>query len=107
MSNRRSGGSAPFLPASLREALARFSVKVIGIFLVVTGGAVALSLITYSPQDPSWNTAAGNNPSIHNMLGVIGSHLADILIQTLGIGACFVALFPMAWGWRLLIGQSL
>jgi S-DNA-T family DNA segregation ATPase FtsK/SpoIIIE len=73
--------------------------EVTGFLLLSMGLVTLLSLVSYHPQDPSWNTAAGSRPL--NLAGYPGAWLSDVLIQTFG-GAAF--LFPLlafllAWKW--------
>ncbi|MCO5141952.1 MAG: DNA translocase FtsK 4TM domain-containing protein [Oligoflexia bacterium] len=70
---------------------------------------VLLSLLTYTASDPSYFTATGSS-TIQNKAGIIGSHLASLLFQTLGLGsflfsllllfssvACFRRISKQAW----------
>lgn len=61
---------------------------------------LTLSLISYHPQDPSWNTAAGFDGA-KNLIGVAGAHWADLLLQSFGLGAFLlpVLLVVVAWHW--------
>ncbi|MGA3024051.1 MAG: DNA translocase FtsK 4TM domain-containing protein [Bryobacteraceae bacterium] len=61
---------------------------------------VALSLISYFPQDPSWNTATGAVRA-HNLTGVAGAHVADLLFQVFGLAAFGlpVLIWALAWKW--------
>jgi len=43
-----------------------------------------LSLASYDPRDPSFNTAT-TRPEVSNLCGLIGSHVADALVQLLGV----------------------
>ncbi len=44
---------------------------------------LALSLLSYSPSDPSLNVSASapNLGSVHNWIGLVGAYLADALFQ--------------------------
>ena len=62
------------------------------------------SLISYSPDDPSLNSAS-TNPAIKNLTGFIGAYTSDILFSFFG-GAAY--LFPLALfiaGWKRLKGE--
>lgn len=61
-------------------------------FLIYSGGALflALSLLTYSPRDPSLSALSWSK-TIQNSCGIAGSFLADALLQIFGISAL---LFP-------------
>jgi S-DNA-T family DNA segregation ATPase FtsK/SpoIIIE len=50
---------------------------------------LALSLLTYSPRDASFNVSApplGSEPA-HNWIGPVGAHLADLFFQFCGFAA--------------------
>ncbi len=51
-----------------------------------------LSLISYNADDPSWNAAASRNHP-HNWIGLFGSHVADITLQSFGLAAFTLPLF--------------
>jgi S-DNA-T family DNA segregation ATPase FtsK/SpoIIIE len=76
--------------------------EVVGIVFVAASIALTLSLVSYFPQDPSWNTAA-NPTEVRNLIGVAGAHLADVLVQGFGLAAFLVPLFVLAlackWFW--------
>ncbi len=58
-------------------------------FLALTVAAI-IALASYSAYDPSFNVATRGR--VHNYLGVVGSHFADLLVQLFGFGAW---LFPV------------
>lgn len=51
---------------------------------------MVLSLLTYSPQDPSWSTWS-SKPYFHNWIGRSGSILSDLLYQSFGLAAFSIA----------------
>jgi S-DNA-T family DNA segregation ATPase FtsK/SpoIIIE len=67
---------------------------------LLAGLLLALSLISYHPFDPSWNTATGAvRPQ--NLIGRGGSFAADFCFQTFGLAALALPLLAwlMAWKW--------
>lgn len=60
------------------------------------GGALALTLATYRAGDPSLNASASGQPA--NALGAVGADVADLAIQTLGVGAWAIALVLIVVG---------
>jgi len=76
----------------LNEAAA-FVYAGVGIF-------IALSLVSYFPQDPSWNTAVGAMRA-HNLAGSAGAHVADLLLQLFGLTAFGlpILIWALAWKW--------
>ncbi len=60
--------------------------EILGIFFLVMAVFVGISLITYSPRDPSLNVARPiSAPPIHNLLGYSGSVISDLVFQLFGI----------------------
>lgn len=64
-----------------------------GLFLI-------LSLISYYPQDPSWNAVSGTAQP-HNLTGFAGSYISDFCFQMLGFAALSLPLllWLLAWKW--------
>ena len=62
--------------------------------LIATGGGIFLFLCLFSfhPQDPSLNLYQSAPPQIHNLGGLVGAYLSDILWQIFG---CASFLFPL------------
>jgi S-DNA-T family DNA segregation ATPase FtsK/SpoIIIE len=55
-----------------------------------------LSLISYHPSDPSLNVVrTGRIRTIHNLAGIVGSYLSDLLLQVLGLVSYLI---PLATG---------
>ncbi len=60
--------------------------EIVGVFFLAAAVFVGISLLSYSPKDPSFNVARplGNQP-IHNLLGYSGAVIADLVFQSLGL----------------------
>jgi len=60
----------------------------------------SLSLVSYQPQDPSWNAVSGATRA-HNLTGFAGSYTSDLFLQVLGLSAFAipVLLWMLAWRW--------
>lgn len=67
----------------MRSSLLRSSALIGAVLLGIGAILVFLALVSYSPSDPSFNTAAGNVE--HNWMGLIGSYVSDLLLSLLGI----------------------
>jgi S-DNA-T family DNA segregation ATPase FtsK/SpoIIIE len=76
--------------------------EVAGFLLLVASAGYFLALLTYSPSDPSFNTATWVDPPA-NRIGRIGSHLADLSFQTFGLGAYLLPALIAWWGFRWLL----
>jgi DNA segregation ATPase FtsK/SpoIIIE, S-DNA-T family len=73
--------------------------EAVGLLLLLLGLAVVLSLVSYSPADPSWDTATGATHT-HNLLGLFGAKWADLLFQIFGISVFLLPLHLWALGWK-------
>ena len=74
----------------LNEALA-FVYLLVGI-------AVFLSLASYNPLDPSWNTVTSARPI--NLAGRVGAFFSDLLLQSFGLAAYSIPMLILALGWK-------
>ncbi|MDB5481131.1 MAG: cell division protein FtsK, partial [Caulobacteraceae bacterium] len=64
--------------------------------LALAGLLLAADLVSYQPGDASFDTAAGGPTA--NLLGPVGADLADLAIQSIGLGAWVIALLVTAAG---------
>ncbi len=88
----------PFTPTTNRRLN-----ELIGFLIFVFAILLVLSLVSYSPLDPSLNTAA--NPvagrPAHNWIGVFGAFLSDLVLQLFGVSAfllpAFLAMYSLHW----------
>ena len=65
--------------------------EIIGIFLFFLVIFTLISLLSFSPDDPSIHNAKAAG-SIHNLFGVLGAHVAGALIGLFGLGAFWIPL---------------
>jgi DNA segregation ATPase FtsK/SpoIIIE, S-DNA-T family len=77
--------------------------ELVGFVGVTLGVLLALSLLSYSPQDASFNVSAPppiGGPA-HNWIGPVGAHIADLFFQGLGYAAFLlpIGLFMLAVPW--------
>jgi len=102
---RKSGAMAKAKPVEsdggLHEDLRR-RLREAGVLLLVPLAVYLLvCLISYSPQDPSWSHAAGND-AVHNFGGMVGAWIADLLRYLFGVVAYAFPLLLLALGLRVL-----
>jgi S-DNA-T family DNA segregation ATPase FtsK/SpoIIIE len=92
--------SGAVFPAGTGSFMRRRLSEAGGLGLLAAGGFGLLSVATYSPADPSFNSAAPGEPA--NLLGFAGASVADALLQTLGLAAVVPIVALLAWGWLYL-----
>jgi S-DNA-T family DNA segregation ATPase FtsK/SpoIIIE len=76
--------------------------ELVGFLLCVSALLLFLALASYSPLDPSWDSASvlTGSHAARNWIGVVGAYGADALLQFFGIGAFLLVIFPATLGIR-------
>ena len=76
--------------------------ELIGFLMCVSALLLFLALASYSPLDPSWNSASvlTGSHAARNWIGVVGAFTADMLLQFFGVGAFLLVIFPAMLGVR-------
>ena len=88
----------PFTPTANRRLN-----ELIGFLVFVFAVLLVLALVSYSPLDPSLNTAANPVPGrpAHNWIGVVGALVSDLVLQLFGVSAfllpAFLAMYSLHW----------
>jgi len=78
----------------MREALALLLLAVLVMLMA--------ALYSFDRSDASLNHVAAHD--VHNLMGVAGAYLADLLYQLLGVGSWFVLMLGGVWAWRVAWG---
>jgi S-DNA-T family DNA segregation ATPase FtsK/SpoIIIE len=73
----------------------------LGLALLLVSLLFLLSLATYHPTDPSWNTSTDTiGPRMAaNWVGIVGAGFSDAVLQTLGLTAFILPLWLAGIGW--------
>jgi S-DNA-T family DNA segregation ATPase FtsK/SpoIIIE len=76
--------------------------ELIGFLLCVSALLLFLALASYSPLDPSLNSASvlTGAHAARNWIGVVGAFISDLALQFFGIGAFLLPVFPALLGLR-------
>ena len=76
--------------------------ELIGFLMCVSALLLFLALVSYSPLDPSWNSASvlTNSHAARNWIGIVGAYTADAVLQFFGVGAFLLVVFPVMLGTR-------
>src|SRR5438477_8963412 len=76
--------------------------ELVGFLMCVSALLLFLALVSYSPLDPSWNSASvlTGSHAARNWIGVVGAFTADMMLQFFGIGAFLLVIFPAMLGAR-------
>ena len=93
------------LPETLEQTVFGCIAKIAGLILLGIGIALAVSLMTWSIDDPSLTHATSG--TARNWLGPMGAIVSDLMMQTLGLAAV-IALLPMlVWASQMLTRQRM
>lgn len=88
-----------------QTAWAAWGDYALGALFLGAGAGLACSLLSYTPDDPSLNTAAIG--PVVNWLGLSGAYAADFMLQVFGLIAWPLAIVWLIWGWRYVTGLAL
>ncbi|MDX9689351.1 MAG: DNA translocase FtsK 4TM domain-containing protein [Alphaproteobacteria bacterium] len=86
-----------WLPDPFKEGLIRVFARVQGGSIILFALLLALAMLSYTPTDPSSNTASSEN--VRNLLGLTGAGVADFVWQYFGIAGFLIPIILAAWGW--------
>ncbi len=76
--------------------------ELVGFLLCVSALLLFLALASYSPLDPSLNSASilTGSHAARNWIGIFGAYLSDIILQFLGVGSFLLPIFLGMLGMR-------
>jgi len=79
--------------------------EIIGIFLFFFVIFTLISLLSYHPADPSIHSV-GTGGRVYNLFGVVGAHLAGLLIGLFGMGSFWIPLLLLLGSLQFFGNQS-
>ncbi len=91
---------------SVTNFLKKRTFELLGLILILTGIALAISFATYTPEDPSF-IYGDSNVEINNFFGIYGSSIADFLLQSFGLASFLLLANFLFWGINLLINKEI
>jgi S-DNA-T family DNA segregation ATPase FtsK/SpoIIIE len=76
--------------------------ELVGFLLCVSALLLFLALASYSPLDPSLNSASilTGSHAARNWIGISGAYLSDLILQFLGVGSFLLPIFAGMLGMR-------
>ena len=92
-------GKTTLLPTDVTNILQKRAIEALGLCIAMAGASLILVLISYHPDDPSFNSAT--EQLSRNWLGRPGASIADVLMQTIGMASWVLPLTLMGWGWQI------
>ncbi len=98
-------GPGNVLPAGAAGFFKRRLAEIMGVTLFAAAAWLLVSYVSFSPGDPSLNSAGGGG--VANLMGPAGAMAADLMLQFFGIAGLLPVLVFMAWGWRMATKRGL
>jgi S-DNA-T family DNA segregation ATPase FtsK/SpoIIIE len=83
--------------------------ELIGFLLCISALLLFLALASYSPLDPSLNSASvlTGTHAARNWIGVVGALISDVTLQFFGIGAFLLPIFTAMLGIRWFVSRKI
>src|SRR5262249_50671841 len=92
--------STTFVSSGVRIFLRRRWEELFGLLLIALGTAYLVALLAARAADPSLNLAVDG--PVHNMMGLPGAYVADLMLESLGVACFILALALLVWGWQVM-----
>ncbi len=93
-------------PPPLNRSSRSRADEALGLLLLATGAILLLSVLSYHPEDPSWNVLTSRS-IVQNKVGRVGAYLADFCLQMLGLAAFGMPALLFGWAWAKLRSRPL
>jgi S-DNA-T family DNA segregation ATPase FtsK/SpoIIIE len=81
------------------------SNEIIAVILLASAVLVFLCLVTFNPND--WSLNSTGSPKTQNWIGIVGSVIADLLLQVVGLTAYFLPVLLALIAWRFFRAERL
>ena len=94
----------PLFDQSTQAALERRGKELLGAGLVILAVLIAMMLLSYSPDDPSFMSAT-DQPA-QNYLGRPGAYIASALFMITGYGTWVLVVGGIVWGLRFMLHRG-
>ena len=88
--------------SSVTNFLKKRTIELLGLLLILNALFLFISIITYSPEDPSFIYGEKVTP-IKNFFGIYGSVTSDFLLQCFGVLSFLIILTFFSWGLNLIL----
>ncbi len=93
----KAGGTTTAPPNTIAPRNTRRN-EIISIALFALGVLLTLCMLSYKPNDPSWNSAG--QAETRNLIGAVGANVSTTLFQSVGLAAPLLPLLLFAAAWR-------
>tara|TARA_Y100000385_G_scaffold37119_1_gene34632 strand:- start:93 stop:2396 length:2304 start_codon:yes stop_codon:yes gene_type:complete len=84
----------------LHILLIKIGIFSMGIFLTIFSIFTFLSLLSFNPEDPSFNSSSTSG-EVGNWMGLLGSHISDLIFQIMGFSGFFLCFILLKIGIKI------
>jgi len=84
----------------LHILLRKIVIFFIGIILIIFSIFTFLSLLSFHPEDPSFNSSSTFG-EVNNLVGIFGSHISDLIFQIMGFSGFFLCFILLKIGIKI------
>ena len=91
---------------SVTNFIKKRTIEFVGLILIFASICLAITLTTYSPEDPSF-VFGDRDFEIKNFFGIYGSSIADFLLQSFGLMSFLLLINFLFWGINLIIKKEI
>ena len=93
------------LPESYQNFITNRLLELSGLSLLFLSCFIFLSLLSFSPLDPSLNNLTSSEVS--NLGGIIGANISDLLVQLFGYSSFILTVVLLSWSYKLIFHKYL
>src|SRR5262249_5362244 len=86
-------------PKARQSGYKSWTNEVLAIGLALLAVMLFLSLVTYSPKDPTFNTASSQQGTT-NLIGVVGANLSNLFLEIFGLAAFIIPILLLFIAWQ-------
>ena len=104
---KKKGLLSRLIPESVQAFTARRIIDATGVVFGLCGFFILVSIMSYSPQDPSFNATGTIDGNIQNWLGQSGANISDLLLQIFGLSGALVGITLAIWGYSIYVRRPL
>src|SRR5688572_3352561 len=78
---------------------------VLAIIFFAVAVLLILSLVTYDPKDPSWNSVSSQQKA-SNLIGTVGAYLSNIFLELFGLAALVIPVLLIFLALRIFFAEA-
>ncbi|MBX7146428.1 MAG: DNA translocase FtsK 4TM domain-containing protein [Alphaproteobacteria bacterium] len=98
--------NAAFVNIATQKIIYDKIIEGFALLIIIASLLTLIALFSFQSDDPSLNRTATAS-LIKNFIGPPGAILADVILQSIGLGGIFFCIILLAWGWKIILHQKI